>query len=319
MSLDASSEAERDFCRARLADVLKLLDDDSDKQLFGDLFGSIYSALVEAKIGNPVSHQVVVLEHMLAIAKAEGFAGREMRMAGALALLHDIGAVKKITKGQVKALREEAEEADPTAAEAIMRRADALDLERRQSRTLHMRKSSYMAQEAMLALNSVRGEIVFDEPMIETICEIIRIHDNPTLDLPIPRSNWMAVCLREADRLWLVTRLGILADLLRQSDDTKPVWAGEMVEEEIESVQRLFRGWVDLDYPMQVERFEESLGSDPLVGRACDGQMTHNRSRFVDERKLYPPGEGPFIDDETFFRTQKGHEISGRGALVRDF
>ncbi|NQT15637.1 MAG: hypothetical protein HQ582_22965 [Planctomycetes bacterium] len=313
MSFDASTEAERDFCRTRLADALKLLDDDGDRRLFDALFGNIFGALVEARIGNPVAHQVVVLEHMLEIAKAEGFKRREMQIAAALALLHDIGAVKKITEGQVKALRMEAEKADPTAAEAIMRRADALDLERRQSRTLHMRKSSYLAQKAMSDFNSTRGEIVFDEPMIETICEIIRIHDNPTLDLPIPRSNWMAVCLREADRLWMVTRLGILADLLRQSNDEKPVWANDLTGVDVKSVQRLFRGWAELDYSLQVERFEESLGSDPLLGRACGGQMTHNKSRFVAERKLYPPDEGPFIDDETFFRTQKGHEIY-RGA-----
>ncbi len=38
-------------------------------------------------------------------------------------------------------------------------------------------------------------------------------------------------------------------------------------------------------------------------------QFEHNLNRFKDERNLYDPSDGPFMDSETFFRTQEGREI----------
>ena len=55
----------------------------------------------------------------------------------------------------------------------------------------------------------------FDDVDVETICAIISIHDNPTIDVPIPREDALAVACREADRLWMQAPLGVRADLAR--------------------------------------------------------------------------------------------------------
>lgn len=225
------------------------------------LFEIIYSDLVNAVEGNPVEHHPIVLGHIMEIAKEEMSPYILPKQAAALALLHDISPVKKITTQMV----EEARKEDPE-------KGNALELERQQNRILHMREGSAMAHRRMLELNKRLGKIVFDAEAIDIVCEVIRIHDNPSLNIPIPRTNWLAVAFREADRLWMLTHEGILADLARK----------------------------------------EKNANDP---EAYHKQLKSNIERFREERSLYrpiEPSEGPFCDDETFFRTRIGHRIYNR-------
>lgn len=216
--------------------------------------------LVRAKIGNPLVHHPIVMGHMLEIAAAEPPDAIPFHRAAALALLHDISAVPKITTQMVAEMRLE----DPE-------RADALELARHQHRILHMREGSAMAHRILLECNRHFGRSVFVADDIEAVCEAIRIHDNPTLDIPIPREDWFATAFREADRLWMVTPEGIQVDLVRNDRDP----------------------------------------SDPA---ACLEQLHKNVARFKKERSLYPDEdtEGPFFDDETFFRTDGGGRLFNR-------
>ena len=221
----------------------------------------IYRDLQAAEIGNPLEHHPIVMGHMLEIATGEVTLNLSLLRAAALSLLHDISAVPKITTQMVAELRDE----DPS-------KADALELTRQQNRILHMREGSAMTHRRLLELNNSFGQIIFDADDIDAVCEAIRIHDNPSLGIPIPRSDWLAAAFREADRLWMVTPEGIRADLVRKQKDADDCQA---CLHQLESNVQRFRDERDL------YRSIEST-------------------------------EGPFCDNKTFFRTRTGHAISQR-------
>jgi hypothetical protein len=196
-------------CRRRIEESMAWLDPSSKEQLLSvltQLLAIIYKNLRKATIGNPMEHHFKVLEHMVEITVREGHSARIIARGAALSLLHDVSAVEKITKEMVA-----------NAGKKSQQEAQALDLRRKQNRILHMREGSAIAHRALLDLNEASGKIVFDADDIDAICEVIRIHDNPSLDIPIPRENWLAMAFREADRLWMVTEEGICADLFRKN------------------------------------------------------------------------------------------------------
>jgi hypothetical protein len=158
----------------------------------------VFADWIEAEAGNPVDHHLCVLHHMMLIAAAEEYPDSELLRAAAIALLHDLAPIEKITKTMVKELLT----LNPEAGAA-------LEVRRISSRTLHMREGSARAQRRLLQLNHSLGRVVFSATDIETICEVIRIHDNPSIGIPIPGSDKLAVAFREADRLWMVTMRGL--------------------------------------------------------------------------------------------------------------
>ena len=175
-------------------------------------------------------------------------------------------------------------------------RGNALELERQQNRILHMREGSAKAHRYLLKLNADLGKVVFDANAIDTVCEVIRIHDNPSLDLCIPRRNWLAVAFREADRLWMLTHLGVLADLARKEDSVKNAQTDDAFRDEFCQA-----------YAAQIEANETRI-----VNRSYRTQLEKNIRRFREERVLYypyEPYEGPFCDNQTFFRTATGYAM----------
>jgi len=75
-----------------------------------------------------------------------------------------------------------------------------------------------MPSGVLTELNAVSDRVVFDAVDIDTICDAIGVHDNPSIDKPIPASNTLSVAFREADRLWMLTPAGVLADLARKGN-----------------------------------------------------------------------------------------------------
>ena len=226
----------------------------------------VFADYVEAEAGNPVDHHLFVLRHMVSIACFEKYSDTELLRAAAIAMLHDVAPVEKIPRGRVAELTIR----DPKAGEA-------LEVRRKSNRTLHMREGSAMAQKRLLQLNHSFSEVVFSEEDIEVICEVIRIHDNPSIDIPIPTTMAglssrmaqiykLAAAFREADRLWMITIRGVYVD---------------------------------------IEREAKSL-EDPELFRK---QLEANLERFRDERKLYSESDGPFQDEEMFFRTAGGYTL----------
>jgi len=82
-----------------------------------------------------------------------------------------------------------------------------------------MQESATKARVRMKEVNEILQYEVLSPEDIDVICDVIAIHDNPSNKIPIPKDNRLAVVQREADRLWMITRLGIEADLRRSGKD----------------------------------------------------------------------------------------------------
>lgn len=231
---------------------------EEELQLLEPLAALSFPDLLKATAGNPLSHHPTVLGHMTEIAAESSFAEADVRRGAAVSLLHDISAVPKITKHMVDRLRVSDTEA-----------AAALELRRREARLLHMREGSALAHRRLLDVNEWLGRVAYDASDITEICELIRIHDSPSIDLPIARRNWLAVSFREADRLWMLTEEGLKVDLERAGKSVED--AGNWIEQAEHNVQRF--------------RDERSL------------------------YRAMEPAEGPFCDADTFFRNPAGHAI----------
>lgn len=229
-------------------------------EIFRLLFLFSFDDLKRAEAGNPLEHHLIVLEHMIEIAEKEEFTRAELLNACAIAILHDIAPVEKIRK------------ADVEAKETVDEKR-TLEQRRRQNRTLHMREGSALAQRKLLLLNDYLGRILYKDDDIDAICEVIRIHDNPSIDIPIPKDNRLATAFREADRLWMLSDEGFAYDL----------------RQDIQVIQE----------PMDISLLASK-------------RLEHVIKRFQEERNLYSADDGPFQDKSLFFRTEAGYSISLR-------
>ena len=172
---------------------------------------------------NPVEHHLFVTENVIRIAGAEQL---NLRQEAAAGLLHDIAPVGKISKTQLKELKKTFDnETNPERKLQYERDLQLLDDLQYGFRTLHMRKGSAIANERLLEVNQALGRAAFDRHDVEQVCDLISIHDSPSILRAIPGDNRAAVCFREADRLWMVSEEGVLADLRREaaevSEDAK--------------------------------------------------------------------------------------------------
>lgn len=217
--------------------------------------------LLHEDADNPVEHHTTVLAHMIQIVKTEldkeRLTWKQTEQAAALAILHDICPARKITEDMINS-------APPEKREELRE-------QRESSAPIHMRNGADMACKKLLALNQKFNESVFTDEEISFICGIISIHDNPKLKIKIPKDNTMAVMLREADRLWMVTSKGVRADLERK------------------------------------KRENPHLNPDDL--KAQLEHVKKNIKRFEDERGLYCEDDGPFYDDRFFIRTSSAGKI----------
>ena len=159
--------------------------------------------LLNPHIGNPLEHHIYVLRHLMSIAQSQGVSSQDEYLElGALALLHDVCPTPKIPRELIEAAK------TPEEKEVLAKPRVA-------NRQHHMSQGSVMAREELLWLRAEGGQMSDDA--VKRICAIIAIHDNPTIGQPILSSfdPW-AVWLREADRLWMMTELGIKVDLTRR-------------------------------------------------------------------------------------------------------
>ena len=240
-----------------LNDIIKPLQSDESTlggEIFRLLFLLSFDRLKQAELGNPLDHHLIVLKHVIEIAQKENLS---ILLAGAIAILHDIGPIKKIRVADVE-------------TEENVDQKNLLEQQRRQSRTLHMREGSALAQKKLLLLNEYLGKIFYDDKVIDTVCEVIRIHDNPSLDIPIPKENHMAVSFREADRLWMLSDEGFACDLHRDAEKIK--------------------------------------GNVDFIALASK-RLEHVIKRYQEERNLYSVTNGPFQDEKLFFRTTAGYQL----------
>ena len=228
-----------------------------DSKIFELLFSLSFDDFMAAEIGNPIEHHLAVLQLSLEIGIEENL---NRLVVGAIALLHDIAPVEKIRTVDI-------------ALEKDQGRKNVLEQKRKQHRILHMREGSAMAHRKLLLVNEYCGRVVFGDEEIDQVCEVIRIHDNPSISLPIPKDSRVATAFREADRLWMLSDLGFSYD---------------------------------------IERDVSKSGIRDDIGELAAKRLDHVQQRYREERRLYSSEQGPFQDEELFFRTKAGYRIYQR-------
>ncbi len=151
---------------------------------------------------NRVEHEFVVFGAAMRIGEAERLPLNGMLAVVCATFLHDTCPIQRITERMIR----EAAQSDPALAEGLMRRKAA-------QRTHHMemgaRNAGQLLRESALVSGQVRER-----------CEaIIASHDCWKLGHPHPlSSDPEAVVCFEADALWPLHPLGVLADLERPDE-----------------------------------------------------------------------------------------------------
>ena len=213
-----------------IKDALDILNSKTKKELetlLPALFTHIFNDLKSGIKENPIEHHLTVLQHALEITNFEGLTQLEIKRAAVLALLHDIAPTKKITTQMV-------EEARLSKGEAA---AAELEQLRKKYRIQHMQEGAETARKRMEELNTALGNEALSAEDMDIICDIIAIHDNPSNKIPITKDNLLAVAQREADRLWMITLLGVKADLSRKGKDAENE---DMIKEQVEWNKKAF-------------------------------------------------------------------------------
>lgn len=200
------------YRRTLIGDALSALPDDREAVWLIDILDELFALaltndlLLNQNADNPVEHHTTVLDHAVRICVGEGFNSSEItHIAAPLSLLHDVWPVQRITR-------------DMILNEPDVQRRRELERLRKESVPTHMREGAREARRILLELNRRCGQVVFQEDTITEVCRIIAIHDNPKIGIPIPSSDRLAVAFREADRLWMLTELGVLTDLARKKN-----------------------------------------------------------------------------------------------------
>ncbi|UCH97174.1 MAG: hypothetical protein JSV88_10075 [Candidatus Aminicenantes bacterium] len=226
---------------------------------------------------NPIHHNLQVVENILYIAIGENKSYEFVKNAVILALLHDIGNglvdpnLKKIKSSDIKN-RIQTLKTERKAEDEIYKETKRLIEQARNFRNAHMKEGAIIAEKLLkehtLDKQSLYGITISDEN-INKIKRCISIHDVPSIadyhaelgmkygaeDL-IPLNDILAVVLREADRLWMVSREGLEKDLF---DDLKKDKQPDPLGKLQHNVKR-FKEEYNLYVPVYRSNYEKLLG-----------------------------------------------------------
>ena len=211
---------------------------------------------------NRQEHEWVVFANVLAIAEAEGLTLSEKRVAVAFAFTHDTCFIPRITETMIREAADEATRARLAAG-------------KEQQRLAHMAGGVANARFLFGQLNHPArpGQPLLTPLEIDQCAGIIAGHDLWKLRRPHPPGNdRLAVVCLEADALWPLHPLGVMADLER---------------------------------PDEHGRTRNSI--DPAAWQA---QIRNSLLTLWEYRANWAgiPGES-FHDNESIFRTAAGHRL----------
>ena len=222
---------------------------------------------------NRVEHEFIVFDAAMRIAEAE-----QLPLSGKLVVicftfLHDTYAIRRITETAIR----EAEARDPRLAATLREQKARQRVEHMQ---LGARNAELLLRE--LAHPDRSAEPVVDASVRERCAAIIAAHDNWKLGKPHPAGNdrEALVCF-EADALWPVHPLGVLADLERPGDS---------------GCSR------DVNDPTEWRR-----------------QLLNNLATLSEYRANWAGSGEIFRDADTIFRTAEGHRIYREWAALWGF
>jgi hypothetical protein len=191
---------------------------------------------------NPVHHHTQVLDNMVQICLGEEAKYETLRNATIAALLHDIGnSVSKQTKIKTDEITAVTDRRDRTRQCRIKNKLQkqAVDLAHKAFafRMEHMSKGPPLV--IKLTSKLVEDGFLSEEDVV-LICDVVRVHDNPTVEqlmeicrkadvetdfaegfflLPHDDTSFgtLTSLLREADRLYMMTDQGVRQDLSRKT------------------------------------------------------------------------------------------------------
>ena len=174
---------------------------------------------------NHPHHEVCVFRLGMKIAVAEKLSLSDMAVLAAFAFCHDNYKFKRIMDARVR----EAEERGLTAAAEAMRRR------KHQQRVQHMTEGARRADEVLAGLRhpGEPARALLTAAQRRRCSGIIAKHDCWKLGEAWPLwKDRLAVCCFEADALWPLQPLGVLADVERSKEDlaNPGVWQRKVVE-----------------------------------------------------------------------------------------
>jgi hypothetical protein len=211
---------------------------------------------------NRQEHEWVVFANAMKIAEAERLTLSEKRVATAFSFLHDTFFIHRIMEQRLREATEEEKQ--------------RLEEEKEKQRRQHMERGAKNTEFLLSQLRhpNVPADLLFTPGEITRCVKIVNEHDMWKLPNPFPPPSHdrLAVTCLEADALWPLHPLGVLADLERPDENglTK-----------------------DFNNPSVWHRqLEES--NQTLV-------------RFRPKWKDIPRDE--FIDGQSIFRTKEGHRL----------
>ncbi|MBN1765086.1 MAG: hypothetical protein JW860_07505 [Sedimentisphaerales bacterium] len=184
---------------------------------------------------NPIHHHMQTVENMFWIVTEDKPGYEELRKALVVALLHDIGSglvapgLKKLKSSDIKDRCEQFQK-ENRPQEEIDEEIQKLIEVATQYRKAHMQEGGKVARQLLGDINKIDETPLARDDTEEMVC-CIENHDNPSVaeyycvvgrkfarERLIPLENKLAYALREADRLWMVSKEGLESDLF---DDLK--------------------------------------------------------------------------------------------------
>jgi hypothetical protein len=248
---------------------LSRVQDCAEREALRPLTGAIAQAAFQRWLSrrtaedNRVEHEFVVFDAAMRIAQAE-----RLPLSGKLAVvcftfLHDTYAIRRVTETAIR----EAAAIDPELAAALREKKERQRIEHMQGGE---RNADLLLRE--LAHPDRPGTLAVNAEVRERCAAIIAHHDDWKLGKPHPAAaDREALVCFEADALWPVHPLGVLADLERPGESGVPKDA-----------------------------------NDPSEWRA---QILNNLATLREYRANWAGTNDLFQDADSIFRTVEGHRI----------
>jgi hypothetical protein len=212
---------------------------------------------------NRQEHEWVVFANVMRIAEAENLTLPEKRIATGFAFTHDTFFIPRIMEQRVR---------DAATPEL----KSQLEKEKEEQRLQHMQGGARNAEFLLTQLRDPDSpiDLLFRPDEIAKCVKIVSEHDlwklrNPS---PPPSSDRLSVACLEADALWPLHPLGVLADLERPN-----------------------------------EKGETKDFADPAAWYKQLQESNRTLTEFRSKWKDIPPSD--FVDSESIFRTKEGHRL----------
>ena len=208
---------------------------------------------------NRPEHEWIVFINCMKIGESEGLSLSERRIAAAFSFLHDTFFIPRITETMIRNIENEIDQSKtsrPDRAAELQKQVTSLKAEKSEQRYLHMAGGAKNAASILSQLKHPdhSAELLLSGPEIDRCVYLIARHDSWKLNEAYPlNSDRLAVVCFEADALWPLHPLGVLADLERKDqnaniqDTTDPSEWQKQIKENIKTLLEYRINWVNIE------------------------------------------------------------------------